>query len=95
MIRVAPPKVPESAAREALTNALLHRDYTAAGAVRIVITEDAFTVTSPPGGFPPGCSTGIPEMGVAGRVSHDHNTNGHPIPLWMGADLHFGASRGQ
>ncbi|WP_156665410.1 hypothetical protein [Rhodococcus phenolicus] len=62
MIRVAPPKVPESAAREALTNALLHRDYTAAGAVRIVITEDAFTVTSP-GGFPPGVRLGFPRWG--------------------------------
>ncbi|MFD6860526.1 RNA-binding domain-containing protein [Rhodococcus sp. NPDC060090] len=53
MLRVSLPLVPETAAREAIANALVHRDYTATGAVRVVITEDAFTVSSP-GGFPPG-----------------------------------------
>ncbi|WP_433608910.1 RNA-binding domain-containing protein [Prescottella agglutinans] len=53
LLRVAIPLVPETAAREVIANALVHRDYTAMGAVRVEIADDAFTVTSP-GGFPPG-----------------------------------------
>ncbi|MGN5237750.1 RNA-binding domain-containing protein [Rhodococcus sp. SJ-3] len=53
LLRVAIPLVPETAAREAIANAFVHRDYTAMGAVRVEITDEAFTVTSP-GGFPPG-----------------------------------------
>ncbi len=53
LLRLAIPAVPESAAREVIANALVHRDYTAMGAVRVEITDDAFTVTSP-GGFPAG-----------------------------------------
>ncbi|WP_067858601.1 DNA glycosylase AlkZ-like family protein [Nocardia shimofusensis] len=53
LLRVSIPRVPMIAAREAIANALVHRDYTALGPVRVVINDDSFEVTSP-GGFPPG-----------------------------------------
>lgn len=53
LLRVSIPNVPPVAVREAIANALVHRDYTAMGPVRIAINEDTFEVTSP-GGFPPG-----------------------------------------
>lgn len=53
MLRIALPALPAQVAREAIANALVHRDYTAVGPTRVTISEDAFEVTSP-GGFPPG-----------------------------------------
>ncbi|WP_067792310.1 RNA-binding domain-containing protein [Nocardia amikacinitolerans] len=53
LLRVAIPNVPVVAARESIANALVHRDYTALGPVRVVINDDSFEVISP-GGFPPG-----------------------------------------
>lgn len=50
MIRVAIPLVPEIAAREAIANALVHRDYAELGMTVVQLTNSSFTVTSP-GGF--------------------------------------------
>ncbi|MCP9621056.1 AAA family ATPase [Nocardia otitidiscaviarum] len=53
LLRVALPRVPHTVVREAIANALVHRDYTALGATRVTISDDAFEVSSP-GAFPPG-----------------------------------------
>ncbi|MEV4124581.1 crosslink repair DNA glycosylase YcaQ family protein [Nocardia sp. NPDC049707] len=53
MLRVAIPSVPPTVVRESIANALVHRDYTALGPIRVAINDDSFEVTSP-GGFPPG-----------------------------------------
>lgn len=51
--RVAVPRIADSTAREAIANALTHRDYTENGPIRVQLSLDELTVTSP-GGFPPG-----------------------------------------
>lgn len=53
LVRVSIPLVPSLAVREAIANALVHRDYTRLGAVRLQLSDEALTVTSP-GGFPQG-----------------------------------------
>lgn len=53
LIRYGVPLVPEVAVREAIANALVHRDYTRMGAVVVQMTDDALVVSSP-GGFPQG-----------------------------------------
>lgn len=51
--RVAVPDYPPAAFREALANALIHRDYTRLGAVHIQWRADELEISSP-GGFPEG-----------------------------------------
>jgi ATP-dependent DNA helicase RecG len=51
--RVGVPDVPELAYREAVANALIHRDYTRLGAVHVQWHEDRLEMSSP-GGFPEG-----------------------------------------
>ncbi|MCL2471559.1 MAG: putative DNA binding domain-containing protein [Propionibacteriaceae bacterium] len=51
--RVSVPRIPDSTAREAIVNALIHRDYTENGPIRVQLSVDELTVASP-GGFPPG-----------------------------------------
>ncbi|MGO1316003.1 MAG: ATP-binding protein [Cellulomonadaceae bacterium] len=53
LVRVSIPLVPPQAVREAIANALVHRDYTRMGAVRLQLSDDALSITSP-GGFPQG-----------------------------------------
>lgn len=53
MLRVAVPAYSETAFREALANALVHRDYTRRGAVHAQWSEDQLEISSP-GGFPAG-----------------------------------------
>jgi ATP-dependent DNA helicase RecG len=53
MLRVAVPDYPERALREAVANALVHRDYTRMGAVHVQLHEDRLEVSNP-GGFPEG-----------------------------------------
>lgn len=53
MLRISLPRLPARAAREAVANALVHRDYTALGAVAVSIADDVFSVRSP-GGLPRG-----------------------------------------
>ena len=53
MVRVAVPRFPQKVVREAVANALVHRDYTEVGPVNVQVTDDALTVRSP-GGLPPG-----------------------------------------
>lgn len=53
LVRVPVPAFPEVAFREALANALIHRDYTVRGAVHVVLQDEALEVSSP-GGFPRG-----------------------------------------
>lgn len=50
LFRVPIPNYDRRAFREALVNALTHRDYTRLGAIHVQWTDDALTVTSP-GGF--------------------------------------------
>jgi ATP-dependent DNA helicase RecG len=56
LFRVAVPTYSETAFREALANALVHRDYTRRGAVLVQWTDDQLEISSP-GGFPPGVRT--------------------------------------
>jgi ATP-dependent DNA helicase RecG len=51
--RVGIPRVPEGIVREAIANALIHRDYSELGPITVRLSEDQLRVTSP-GGFPPG-----------------------------------------
>ncbi len=51
--RVAVPLIPSITRREALANALVHRDYASSGPTQLQITTDQFVVSNP-GGFPPG-----------------------------------------
>ncbi|MBK5249931.1 MAG: putative DNA binding domain-containing protein [Actinomycetales bacterium] len=53
LVRLSIPLVPAEAVREAIANALVHRDYTMMGAIRVQLSDDALTITSP-GGFPQG-----------------------------------------
>lgn len=53
LLRVEIPNYSETAFREALANALVHRDYTRRGAIHIQWSEDQLEIASP-GGFPPG-----------------------------------------
>lgn len=51
MLRVALPNLPERVSREAVANALTHRDYTSLGPVKILLDRHSFSVSSP-GGLP-------------------------------------------
>lgn len=51
--RVEIPLIPSLTRREAMANALVHRDYASLGATVVQITDNAFVVSNP-GGFPPG-----------------------------------------
>lgn len=51
--RVGIPRVPEGIVREAVANALIHRDYSELGPVTVRLSEDHLRIASP-GGFPPG-----------------------------------------
>lgn len=53
MLRVGVPDYPESALREALANALIHRDYLRLGAVHFQWYDDRIEISNP-GGFPEG-----------------------------------------
>ncbi|GAB4175631.1 MAG: ATP-binding protein [Wenzhouxiangellaceae bacterium] len=53
LLRVGVPDYPERALREALANALIHRDYQLLGAVHFQWQRDQIEITSP-GGFPEG-----------------------------------------
>ncbi|GIV23746.1 MAG: ATPase AAA [Bacteroidia bacterium] len=56
-LRVAVPEYSERAFREAVANALLHRDYTRLGAVHIQWYDDHIKISNP-GGFPEGVHLG-------------------------------------
>ncbi|MDO8150076.1 RNA-binding domain-containing protein [Isoptericola sp. b408] len=51
--RVDIPLIPSVTRREAVANALVHRDYSALGPTTVQLTDAEFAVSSP-GGFPPG-----------------------------------------
>ncbi|MCL6580965.1 MAG: putative DNA binding domain-containing protein [Firmicutes bacterium] len=53
MLRVGIPDYPERALREAVANALVHRDYSVMGAVHVQWSTDHVEISSP-GGFPEG-----------------------------------------
>jgi ATP-dependent DNA helicase RecG len=53
MLRVGVPDYPPGAFREALANALIHRDYTRLGAVHVQWYPDCLEISNP-GGFPEG-----------------------------------------
>ena len=53
LYRVSIPRLPEGIVREALANAIVHRDYSELGPISIHLTEDHLRIASP-GGFPPG-----------------------------------------
>ena len=53
MVRVGVPDYPLGALREALANALIHRDYTRLGAVHVQWHDDRIEISNP-GGFPQG-----------------------------------------
>jgi ATP-dependent DNA helicase RecG len=53
LLRIAIPMYSETAFREALANALTHRDYTRRGAIHVQWSEEQLEVSSP-GGFPEG-----------------------------------------
>lgn len=53
MQRVDVPLIPSLTRREAMANALVHRDYSSVGPTVVQITNNAFIVSNP-GGFPPG-----------------------------------------
>lgn len=53
LLRVAVSTYSETAFREALANALIHRDYTRRGAVHVQWTDEQLEISSP-GGFPSG-----------------------------------------
>jgi len=53
MLRVGVPNYPPAAFREALANALIHRDYTRLGAVHVQWHADRLEISNP-GGFPEG-----------------------------------------
>lgn len=54
--RVEVPLIPSVTRREAVANALVHRDYAAQGPTAVQITDTEFVVSNP-GGFPPGVTT--------------------------------------
>lgn len=51
--RVEVPLIPSATRREAVANALVHRDYAALGPTVLQLTDSEFTVSNP-GGLPPG-----------------------------------------
>ena len=51
--RIGVPRVPEGTVREAIANALVHRDYSELGPISVQLSDDEFRVQSP-GGFPSG-----------------------------------------
>jgi ATP-dependent DNA helicase RecG len=53
LLRIGVPDYPERAFREAVANALIHRDYSRLGAVHIQWHEDRLEISNP-GGFPEG-----------------------------------------
>ncbi len=53
MLRVDVPLIPSVTRREAIANAIVHRDYAAVGPTVVQITGSEFVVSNP-GGFPPG-----------------------------------------
>ncbi|KNX38625.1 hypothetical protein VV01_18145 [Luteipulveratus halotolerans] len=53
LLRVAVPRVAPEVVREAVANALVHRDYTEIGPIRVLLSPESMTVSSP-GGFPRG-----------------------------------------
>ena len=53
LLRIAVSAYSETAFREALANALVHRDYTRRGAIHVQWSEDQLEISSP-GGFPSG-----------------------------------------
>lgn len=53
LFRVGIPRFADVAIREVLANAMVHRDYTAIGAVEVEISSDAMTISNP-GGLPEG-----------------------------------------
>lgn len=53
LLRINIPLVPPVATREAIANALVHRDYTQLGPVRVQFEDDGIEITNP-GGFPTG-----------------------------------------
>lgn len=53
LFRIAVPAYSETAFREALANALTHRDYTQRGAIHVQWSEEQLEISSP-GGFPEG-----------------------------------------
>lgn len=56
LLRIGVPSYDEVAFREAIANALVHRDYTRLGAVHVQWQRDRIEVSSP-GGLPPGVTT--------------------------------------
>ncbi|MBI4703445.1 MAG: putative DNA binding domain-containing protein [Deltaproteobacteria bacterium] len=57
LFRVGVPDFPERAFREAVANALVHRDYSRLGAVHVQWLDDRLEISSP-GGFPEGVHLG-------------------------------------
>ena len=53
LLRIGVPDYPERAFREAVANALIHRDYSRLGAVHVQWHEDRLEISNP-GGFPEG-----------------------------------------
>ena len=53
LIRINLDLIPEPTRREAIANALVHRDYSELGPTAVRITDTHFGVSNP-GGFPPG-----------------------------------------
>lgn len=51
--RIGIPRVPRGTIREAIANALVHRDYSEVGPITVQLADDQFRVRSP-GGFPAG-----------------------------------------
>lgn len=51
--RVGVPRLLSGIVREAVANALIHRDYSELGPISVRLSEDQLRVASP-GGFPPG-----------------------------------------
>lgn len=51
--RVGIPRLPQGIVREAVANALVHRDYSELGPISVRLSDDSLRIASP-GGFPPG-----------------------------------------
>ncbi|MED5801110.1 RNA-binding domain-containing protein [Gordonia sp. Z-3] len=56
LYRIEIPLIPSITRREAVANALVHRDYAAVGPIRVQLNDTSFVVANP-GGFPPGVTT--------------------------------------
>jgi ATP-dependent DNA helicase RecG len=55
VLRIGIPEYPEGSFREAIANALVHRDFTRRGAVHVQWRNDSLEISNP-GGLPPGIS---------------------------------------